>query len=399
MSAKYSLATASELFKIKYGKLSDNVYNSANVLLGRIKKSNDFTGKKFTRPVPMSFSGGVGSGSLPQSNTADYGDAEFTAKKMYATCEIDRESIKAAENDEGAFVRMTKHAVSKTVESFVRNLSRALYNDGTGSLGEISANATGTASAPVIVITSASFKEANWEEKDFVNCGTDSSLFEVIEVAPATRTITLSRVSGSLDLTSAGNGLTVYMQGSKDNDIQGFKGILSATSGSLYGIPVARRWKATQLDAASAGVSTDLMNQMMLNIEKACGKVPNLIVTSYTQYRKLLNQLEDKKQYSIDPRSPELKGKLSFKGISFMSTMGEVGVFADRFIEDDRMIFLNDNYMELVHRPGGAQWFEDDGTIFLRSPNNEDSYRATYGAYLEFYCPPSFHGVLSGLST
>ena len=37
--SQFDLQSASNLFKIKYGKLSENVYNSANVLLGRVKKS------------------------------------------------------------------------------------------------------------------------------------------------------------------------------------------------------------------------------------------------------------------------------------------------------------------------------------------------------------------------
>jgi hypothetical protein len=140
---KMSLSEVSALFKIKYEKLSENVYNSANVLLGRVKKSYSFTGKQLSIAVPQSFSGGVGSGSLPTANAATYSDAQITAKKMYAVVEIDRESIKAAMSDEGAFVRATKEVVKKGVESFMRNLSRSLFNDGTGKLGTSEAVSSG----------------------------------------------------------------------------------------------------------------------------------------------------------------------------------------------------------------------------------------------------------------
>lgn len=402
--AKYSLSTASDLFKIKYGKLSENVYNSANVVLGRVKKSYTFTGKRMDVAVPLSFSGGVGSGSLPTPNSASYDDAEISAKKVYATVQIDRESIKAAESDEGAFVRLTKHAVSKTVESYMRNMSRILFNDGTGSLGVTTAAAAGgTAGAPTVVVSSATWKEANFEEKDYINIDSvanaisTSNVWEITAVAPSTRTLTLSRISGSIDLTGDTGAKTLYMQNSKDNDPEGFKGICDATTGSKYGINIARRWQSSAVAAGGAGLNPDLMNQLMLNVEKACGKVPNLIVTSYTQFRKLLNQLEDQKQYNLDPRAGELKGKISFKGVEFMSTMGSVGVFADRFVEDDRMYFLNDNFIEIHHRPGFG-WFDDDGTIFLRN-GSDDAYDARYGGYLQVYMPPTFHGVLTGLAT
>lgn len=393
----FNLTGASNLFKIKYGKLSDNVYNSANVVLGRVKKSYNFVGKRQDIAIPTSFSGGVGSGSLPTANSASYEDAIITAKKMYSVVEIEREAIKASQTDEGSFVRMTKHVVQKGVESWMRNMSRTLFNDGTGALGTLSANATGTAAAPVCVVTAATWKEANWEEKDYINFGTDASVFEVTAVAPSTRTVTLARISGALDLTADGNGLIAYMQNSKDADPQGFKGVCDATSGTLYSINVARRWKAFQKAAASGGLTTDLMNEVMLGVEKQCGKVPNLIVTSYTQYRKLLNLLEDQKQYTLDPRASDLKGKVSFKGVEFMSSAGAVGVFPERFVEDDRMYFLNDNYIEIHHRPDFG-WFDDDGTVFLRK-SGSDAYEARYGGYLESYILPSFQGVLTGLAT
>jgi hypothetical protein len=83
--AQFNLTTATNLFKIKYGKLSENTYNSANVLLARVKKSFDFTGKRMDIAVPTSFAGGVGSGSLPTPNYAAIQDAQITAKKMTAS--------------------------------------------------------------------------------------------------------------------------------------------------------------------------------------------------------------------------------------------------------------------------------------------------------------------------
>ena len=57
----------------------------------------------------------------------------------------------------------------------------------------------------------------------------------------------------------------------------------------------------------------------------------------------------------------------------------------------------NSNHIIQKLRPGGAKWFDDDGTIFLRD-NGADTYSARYGCYGDFYIEPSFHGVLYGLS-
>ena len=403
--AQFSLTTASNLFKIKYGKLAENTYNSANVLLGRVKKDFTFVGKRMDIAVPTSFSGGVGSGSLPVANYAAIQDAVISAAKMYAVGQVDRESVKAASTNEGAFIELTKFSTQKAVESWMRNMSRTLFNDGTGKLGvSTAAAAGGSAAAPTIVISSASWKEANWEEKDYImidsatNAYSTSNIWEVTAVDPATRTITLARISGSVDLTADTGAKTVYMQYSKDNDPMGLKGVLDATSGSLYSVSVGRRWQAgSQIAAGGAGITPDLLNQAMMEIQRKSGKVPNLIITSFTQFRKLLNILEDQKQYLLDPRASDLVGKISFKGIEFMSAAGSIGVFPERFCEDDRVYLLNDNYMTIYHRPSFG-FFDDDGTVFLRDAGS-DSYSFRYGGYLQSYIVPSYHGVISGLAT
>lgn len=402
--ANFNLQDASQLFKIKYGKLSENTYNSANVLLGRVKKQYNFVGRQMDIAVPTTFAGGVGSGSLPDANYAKTEIASISAKKMYSVIQIDRESVKASAQSEGAFVEMTKYAVQKGVESWMRNMSRAIFNDGSGTLGVSTAVvAGGTAAAPTLVISAATWKEANFEEKDFVcidsaaNPYSAGSMWEITAVAPSTRTITLARLAGnSIDLTADAGAKTVIMQKSQNSDPAGLKGVLDATSGSQYGITVGRRWQASQLDASGAGLTTDLMNQQMLEIQRKSGKVPNLIITSFTQYRKLLNVLEDQKRYQLDPRSKELVGKVSFSGVEFMSSAGPVGVFPERFCEDDRMYLLNDNFIEIHHRPDFG-WFDDDGSVFLRTSG--DAYEARFGGYLQTYIVPPFHGVITGLAT
>jgi hypothetical protein len=80
-----------------------------------------------------------------------------------------------------------------------------------------------------------------------------------------------------------------------------------------------------------------------------------------------------------------------------MSTAGIVPVVYDRFVHDDEIWLLNDNYITITMRPGGVQWFEEDGTVFLRDTGS-DSYSARYGGYLENYCIPTFQGIITGLS-
>ena len=397
------------LFKIKYEKLSQNIYNSANVMLGRVKKSYNFVGEEMRIAIPQSFSGGVGSGSLPTANKAKYGKAKLLSKKVYARVDIDRETIKAASKDEGAFVRAMNEVVKKAVESYNRNLSRILFNDGSGKLGVI-ASASHSGGVVTIVLDS-DFKESNFEEMDLVDLIPSSQTaagksataakngLEITSVDPDNKAITVAGDASLASSLSAGD--FVCMQNSYLSDPEGLKGIVtSSTSGSSYDLSRDRKWSSVEEAAGGAAISTDLLNKVMLKVEKKCGKVPNLIMCSYEQYEKILNLLEDQKRYTVPTRAGLKKANgadISFSGVEFMSTSGPVGIFPDRFCEANRVYFLNDNHIHIYHRPDFG-WFDDDGTVFLRKLD-EDSYEARYGGYFQIYINPAFHGVLTGLST
>lgn len=423
---QFSLAEETNLFKINYYQKSANMYNSKDVLQGRIKKKYDFVGKQKFVSTPLSFSGGVGSSKLPKSNTGKYEGAIITAKKVYATCEIEREAIHASKGDKGAFVQATKETVKKTVESYMRNASRILFSDGSSVLGrgDAATNVTGSGSELdpfVVVISAASWKEANWEERDYVqyvsgmnawpdNTGgaaeggqTETNLLEVVEVDVEAKTIKL--VGTSTALTNLKNlpapvpaTSGFAMQKSYLQDPQGLKGIFDASvagTGSLYNIPLQRRWKAYVKDANGKGITTDLMNGVTLQVERIFGQNINLIMAGYEQYQNLLALLEDQKVYNLPNRN--LKGAMGFKGVEYIGAGGEpLGIFLDRFADKDKVYFLNDNYIECHHRPGFG-WFDDDGTVFLRL-QAEDAYGARYGGYYDNYITPTAHGFLHNLA-
>jgi hypothetical protein len=424
---QFSLSEQTDLFKINYYKRSANMYNSDNVLAGRIKKKYDFTGKQRFVSTPLSFSGGVGSGKLPKANSGNYDGAIITAKKVYATCEIEREAIYAAKNDKGAFVRATAETVKKTVESYMRNTSRILFGDGTAVLGrgDASTNVSGAgsvASPYVVTISAASWKEANWEERDYVqfvdglgtypdNSGgsaeggtSETNLLEIVEVDVANKQISLVGTSSELSALSGSGPLPadegLCMQKSYNSEPTGLKsvydfGVAASSANSLYNISYQRRWTPFVYDASSAGVTPDLLNYMMLQVKKKSGVSPTMIMCGFEQYQNILAFLEDQKVYNLPNKN--LKGAPGFEGIEYLSNGKRIGIFIDRFCDEDKIYFLNDSRIECHHRPGFG-WFEDDGTVFLRLAD-DDAYGARYGGYYENFITPTGHGFLYGLAT
>jgi hypothetical protein len=410
--ATYNLTTAQGVFKTKYLRMSRDMFNSENVVLAKIKRNDSFVGEEALISVPTSFGGGRGSGSIPRANATNYARMRINAKKLYALIEIDNEAIKASQTDEGAFVRLSREPVKRGVQSWQANLSRMLFNDhladsgaGNGRLGSFSGSqALVSPNVYDVTITAASWKLANFETKDYVNVNSDSALFEVTNVTRATRVVRLTQRDGAtLNLATIGAGThNIYMQNSRGNDASGLRGILAATSGQAYQIDIGYRWQASYQNASvGAGLVPDLLNEGMLEIKYAFGETPDMLVTSFVQYRKLLNQLEDQKRYMVvESRNEGPKGKFSFSALEFMSDAGPVPVIAERFVEDDTLYFLNSDFVEFHARPDGG-WIEDPtagGSIFRMSPTN-DTWQARYAVYGEFGITPTAHGYMAGLTT
>jgi hypothetical protein len=399
--------------KIKYGPLISKQFNKENVLFARTKMKEDFEGSQIDRPIIQSIGGGVGAKTLPTANENKIGKAILSSKKLYAVTSIDRESMQASKSDEGAFVRFTAFPVKIAVDSFNRNLERMItVGDASGSGALITGNASnsvvsgaGTDCDPYVITFDASgvyydTDAAPFEEGDLINVNSETTDLEIVTIASSSTSVTLSVTGTSSRLatlaaccgTAFGASDKLYMQGSKDGEMTGIRGVISATSGSLYSVTVGRRWKSYQKDASSAGLTTDLINEMVIKIKQQCGKSPKFVLSSYTQYLKLLNLLEDHKRYNI----PSRRGEVSFEAVQVMTPEGPIPVVASRFVPADEMYFLNDDHIELCLRPGGFEWFDEDGTVFLRE--SADSYEARYGGYGQFFVNPHFHGYLHSLA-
>ncbi len=397
--ADYDLSSVNELFKTVYGKLSDKLYNSQNVLLARVNKQFDFTGKEKKITLPGSFGGSVGSGTLPTANTKSYLSATITVKELYATMAISRKEMFLSKSDSGAFVNLLTESIRNTVESFSRNLNRILLGDGTGALGTMDGTNTGAGSSGdpfIVLISDATYNSANWSDGDYVNIGSGTDKLEVVLADDDIKTIHLVIVTGTPSIGASDTDI-LYMQGSKDNDPIGLAGTVGITTGTPYGINIATspRFRSTREDANGAEISPQLMNKVMLKVHKKTGQYPDLVLTSYEQFIKLENQLEDQKYITLGVKG-ELKSTIGFDALEIIAGSKRLPVVIDRFCKPGEMWLINEKQFTLMYA-SKPQWVNEDGATLLRQASS-DGFDARYAAYLEAFIIPAFHAQIHDLS-
>lgn len=409
-TTKYTDSDYSAAFKNHYFDLADNVYSTFSNLYSLLPKTFNFGGSGGSGPVGVTFGGSVGSGSLPTAKSRKYINPTYTRKKVYGVLDIDSETIQASEGPD-AFIKAVEEQTLGVIKSFNRNMARIFMNDGSGALGQFSGSAGGTATAPTLTILDATsntygYVPANWEVGDYVNVNTLTSVFEVTAVNDSTKVVTLSRISGSDDLTGIGAGThTVYMQNSKDADPTG---ALSMTSGTIHSITAQRRWQMpANIDAGGAGITPDLVNQLVEDIDTEADEAPTVIGFSPVQYRRYLSLMEDQKRYpqttSVAPRGNSRtsdksikKANIGFAGIEYISTQGTIPILKNKFIRPNAIWAFNMNMVEAAHAAKFG-WFDSDGSV-LHMKEGTDAWFARYGGFMEIKWNPLHVGRVHKLA-
>lgn len=404
LQANFDITEANNLFKTDFKEYAEATYNNDLLLWGQVDKPQ-MAGKKTEFPVPFGYQGGIGMGSIPEANVADYQNVSFTHKKLYAASRISRDTIAASMTSKGSFVRAMQETIDKTVEAMEWQKSFVLFGSGDGKAGTIKPSAgvtdNGGGSYTVIIGADATqFKEANFEERIFYNIGTgNTDLFECTAVVASTRAVTFQRQAGGTNVPA--NSDAIFLQGSENNAPNGLKNVCDATSSTLYTVNVGRRWQSYQKDNSGNAIDYALINDTLSAIQKKVGKknMTKLIVTSYTQMAKLMNASEDHKRYQVvnmKAKGDAFKATAGFDGIQVLTPNGPINVFAEKFCEDDRMYFLNTDFIKAYTMPKSG-WATDDGTTYLRVAD-EDNYEARYCWYGQIYIAPPYQGVITNLA-
>ena len=414
--AKLTDADLNAVYKRQYHGLMQNVFCTYGNVWGMIKKTYGKGGDEVFAALQNTYGGGVGSssdGTLPNSNMEKYLEPNFDWTRVYANIEIDGLTIEAAKKSEHAFINVSKKATVNKMRSFMRYLSgNCLFNDGTGALGQFSGNQSGTASAPVVTILNTTgstyqYRKGFFEVGDDVNVNTDASVFRITAVDHSANQITLSRLSGSLDLTGIGAGThTVYMQNSKDNDPYGILGIIE--NSTHYGVAEEYRYAPTTVAAGGAELSNDMLVELIEDYHTDTDVYPDVVVLPPLHYKRFLSLQEDlKRNPSVLTKKPgksnigseKAIARVSYNGIGIAAGDGTIMVVKNKFVKPGHAYALKTDQIEYLgvgQKPGFSN--SVDGQTFLRL-SGKDHYGAFLRAYGEIFINPFYVGAITGLPT
>lgn len=387
-------------FKTDYLDKMSAPINRRYPIKSLIRHDNGATGNVQAHLALFSDVGGFGSGSIPPAGAYKSKQTNYTLKNLYFRARIDRKSIMLSEDPEGAFMKQMVQAMEGGKNTIDRNIERQLVQGtGTGALGtnDTSSVTDNGGGSYTCLITAASWCRDNFRMEDLLNVGaTGTSVFKVTSVAPSTRAVTVLRLDGSDVPVDAD---IWYRPGSKDNEMQGLRGVLQASSSTKYGISIGDGWQSQHYNASGKPLTEGMLIDLIYNVHDECGDFPDALIVSHTQRKKLYELARDKALTIVD-RSVEKDGiqlgifpHILLEGKEVKIIVSQHMIASEAFlVNTDKVAFRSAGKGEFVQGTDGLLHYE--GAL-----NGSDVYSLVWAQYAEIFIHPAYHGEFNSLST
>lgn len=375
-------------------------------LLAIIPKSEDFFGLDVKQPTlignPQNRSATFGTGQ-GQTSTSTIKAFAVTTVTDYSFCTIDNRTIKATENDKGAFAKAIEVEIDGAVNSLSNSMARQLYRSGWGGIGKI-----GSITGSVITLSDAT-SSFNFEiGMSVVFAATESA--SALNSATAVTITAVNRSAGTVTLSATtgtpATGNYIFCAGDRQNSASPTRLCMSgveawvpfggALSGdSFFGVDrtIDSRLYGNSLDATSLNIEDALLG----GIEQAVANAgsPDYVMVNPVQYLNLVRTLGAKVQY-IDLDVADTK--VGFRGVQVQGPKGVVNVMQDIWCPGDRAYVIESKSL-LLHSTGEApQMFDTDGIPYLRSATSDGVDVRVY-SYAQLRCLQPSHFCTVKLST
>lgn len=375
-----SLSSLDSVLKVDYlGPIREQL-NNANELVKRIDTDFDsVVGKNFTIPMHYGRNEGIGAraegATLMAAGQQAYKESIVPMRYLYGRIQVTGQSIKAARNDAGAFVRAVDSEIKGVTRDLKQAVNRMLAGDGTGRLTTCGT----TAGSTTVTVVSTAFLRAGMAIDVLKATDGTTSTGAVGRTVVSITNATSFVISGAAITTD--NTFAVYISGSRNLEVMGLSGIVDNTDigggyGALQGLAVSSYpWhKATILANGGTGraISDTLLQKLIDDVEQAGNGAVSALYTSYGIRRAYQAILDAKKQIV---NKAELKG--GYSTIAF----NDLPIIVDKHLPIGKVFGLDESMLKM-YKLADYDWMDMDGAILSRV-SGVDAYEAILYCYME----------------
>ena len=308
--------------------------------------------------------------------------------KDYSLASIDNETIQASKNNTGAIVAAAQRAIDGAFDSLTRSLATSLFGTGSGSLGQVAADADGT-----------SFELKNINDVVKFEVGMQV-VFSATDGGGAVKSGSVAVTSVNRDngvigvevLTGIAGGAGVlendfvFVQGDYDRKIKGLRAWLpdvAPSAGDMF-FGVDRSIDPTRLAGVRYDGSAESIEEALIGAASRLareGGRPDTCIMDYSKFANLEKALGSKVQY-VDLKAT---ADIGFRGMQVHGPKGTIKIIADQDCPSDRAFLLQVDTWSLMSLGNCPQLLNSDGNNMLRD-SNSDSVEIRTGYYANLAC-------------
>ncbi|HTE18899.1 MAG TPA: phage major capsid protein, partial [Armatimonadota bacterium] len=318
---------------------------------------------------------------MPEPQSPGIENMETPVKYNYGTFRVTRPTIKASQNEAGAWVSALKLVMDDIKESETFDVARQMvFGDGTGRLAQV---AGGVASAATQTITvdnpGVDYLRVNMVI-DIYNGATlerDSGTITAVNKPANQITVTFAAAAAVSD------NAFIYREDAKDSEMMGLGGIVDDGSrlANFQGLSRATNdWlKANVLANGGAlrPLTLDLIDRGYLEAESSAnGGYPTAIYSRHIHALKYAQLMKTDRHW--DPKQMTLDG--GWRAVEYTGPGGTCPWIMDRTVRRNEVL--------MVHEPDLALWVlspmqfvDDDGHILHRSHERKDAFDGYLASY------------------
>lgn len=374
-------------------------------LYAMLPKHKDFFGKSY--PLPMRTTKPQGrsatfTNAQNQKKPSKYDTFSLTRARDYSLASIDTEAMLASETNPGAFVKLAVNEIDGALDSLKRSIAFSLYGNGSGAIGQASAEPAETANFQVTLsnVESVTRFEVGqtleiWSAESGGTqrtCDGSTNKFVVAGVNRDTGLITFEETYDASGTIAASD--YIFVSGDRGNKIVGLDGWCPTSAPTLgdnfFGVD--RSVDATRLGGLRINSQGKPQDEALIDAARRLGREgarPDYCFMSYDRYAKLEKTLGAKIRYA----DVEV-GRITFRGIEIPGPKGKIVVLPDLDCPADRAYMLTMKTWGLYSLKEPIMILDMDSNKMLREAT-ADAYEVRTGFYGQVGCDmPGHNGVL-----
>lgn len=250
----------------------------------------------------------------------NYAQWKVVPKILVAPINISGLAAKAADSDEEAFVNAMVDALDRAKERLLKDENRQFFGLGNGLLA--SPTATVSSAATSFTVDSAQYLRRNMVI-DVFNGATKT--VDSLRISDVDKTSNIVYFATSIGPSGAVIGTTSQLvkenirdsAPSDGKEAMGLRGIIDdstdLTTFQNIDVTASRIWRGRYIDAASANLTSDLLQRLIDDVQVLSGEMPDTLIMHPNQRRKYLDIVVPQKRYQDQDLDAGFK-KLSFNG-------------------------------------------------------------------------------------